>query len=62
MSSTRLPARRPPKKTGDNLVPCESTDTLPSQLERLLRAFQRCDDAARREVLIVAERLSGAAQ
>jgi hypothetical protein len=34
---------------------------LPSQLERLLRAFQRLDEDGRTEIISIAERLVGAA-
>jgi hypothetical protein len=63
--STRLPSIRSrsvkaPKKAGVALVGIKDIEPLQSQLERLQRAFQRCDDAARIEVLIVAEVLAGA--
>lgn len=59
MSSARSVARRPPKAPSNNLVPIEVIEPLQTQVERLLCAFQQCDQGARNEILIVAERLVG---
>jgi hypothetical protein len=42
-----------------DLIPVDAG--LRAKLERLLQAFQQCDDAGRNEVLRVAEVLAGAA-
>lgn len=49
------------KNPGKNLVPREDINALPSQLERLLQAFQRCDAAARAEIVKLAEVMAEAA-
>jgi hypothetical protein len=46
-------------RPGSDLVLAD--DALPSQIERLLQAFQRLDGAGRAEVLACAELLAGAA-
>lgn len=51
-------AHRPPKTPGTALAPREA---LPTDLERLLRAYGRLDGAGRAEVLHHAEQLAGAA-
>jgi hypothetical protein len=47
-----------PSTLGTHLVP---VDGLPSEISRLLQAYQRLDAAGRREVLHHAEQLAGAA-
>jgi hypothetical protein len=66
--------RQTAKNPGNSLVRVEdipyktslSTDMVPIdnlrvQIERLLAAWARCDDASRTEVLAIAERLAGTA-
>ena len=58
-------APRTPRETaktpGTALVPSEDIDGLPSQIQRLLQAFEQCDAASRLEVIAIAERLAGPA-
>jgi hypothetical protein len=51
----------PSKIPGTALVPSKDIDGLRSQVQRLLLAFERCDEASRLEVIKIAERLGGIA-
>lgn len=59
LRSITIARREPAKIPGTLLVPREDIEALPSQLERLLRAYGRLDGAGRAEVLRVAELLAG---
>jgi hypothetical protein len=59
--SLSITHRQSSKIPRSNLLPTESISTLPSDVERLLRAYALCDAAGRAEVLKIAEVLAGAA-
>jgi hypothetical protein len=61
LCSLSIARREPANIPGPALVPREDIDALPSQIARLLCAFERCDQAGRAEVLLIAERLAAVA-
>jgi hypothetical protein len=61
LCSLSIAPRAAAKNPGSDLVPHEDIETLPSQLDRLLQAYGRLDDAGRAEVVRHAEQLGGIA-
>jgi hypothetical protein len=59
LSATIAPG--PAKIPATALVPSKDIDGLRSQVQRLLLAFECCDEASRLEVIKIAERLGGIA-
>jgi hypothetical protein len=61
LCSLNVSRRSPAKMPGSDLVAVKDIQSLPSDVERLLAAYARCDAASRTEIIAIAERLASTA-